>query len=83
MIHRPSPGGVSVERDDRRSVGRVVGRPAERAVALSDMTNVQALAYAQDRLRRLGVDRALTRAGARLGDLVRMGNVHVRVRARP
>ena len=44
------------------------GRQAERAVALSDLTNAGALAYAQGRLRRLGVDRALSRAGARDGD---------------
>ena len=44
-----------------------------RAVALSDLTNAEALAYAQGRLRRLGVDRALARAGARSGDRVRIG----------
>jgi GTP-binding protein len=51
----------------------VRGRPAERAVALSDLTDAQALAYAQRRLHHLGVDRALARAGARQGDLVRIG----------
>jgi GTP-binding protein len=66
------PQGVIVERDiDGAFVVR--GRPAERAVALSDLTNAQALDYAQNRLRRLGVDRALSRAGAREGDLVRIG----------
>jgi GTP-binding protein len=72
VIHRPEPQGVAVDRDvDGAFVVR--GRPAERAVALSDLTNVQALAYAQQRLRRLGVDRALSRAGARSGDVVRIG----------
>jgi GTP-binding protein len=72
VVHRPQPGGVIVERtDDGAFVVR--GRPAERAVALSDLTNTQALAYAQARLRRLGVDRALSRAGARQGDVVRIG----------
>ena len=51
----------------------VVGRPAERAVAVNDLTNADALAYVHDRLRRIGVDRALARAGARPGDLVRIG----------
>jgi GTP-binding protein len=51
----------------------VLGRPALRAVALSDLTNVDALAYAQRRLRDLGVDRALSRAGARMGDRVHIG----------
>ncbi|HSS08382.1 MAG TPA: GTPase ObgE, partial [Acidimicrobiales bacterium] len=73
VVHRPSSEGVVVERDyDGAFVVR--GRPAERAVALSDLTNAQALAYAQQRLRRLGVDRALSRAGARHGDLVRIGS---------
>jgi GTP-binding protein len=72
VIHRPEPEGVAVNRDtDGAFIVR--GRPAERAVALSDLTNAQALAYAQQRLRRLGVDRALSRAGARSGDLVRIG----------
>ena len=47
--------------------------PPLRAVALSDLTNAEASAYAQGRLRGLGVDRALARAGARAGDRVRIG----------
>nr|MDQ6928649.1 Obg family GTPase CgtA [Actinomycetota bacterium] len=46
-----------------------------RAVALSDLTDAQALAYAHNRLRRLGVDRALARAGAREGDTVHIGRL--------
>ncbi len=72
VIHRPQPEGVAVEREPDGTFV-VHGRPAERAVALSDLTNAQALAYAQNRLHRLGVDRALARAGARQGDLVRIG----------
>jgi GTP-binding protein len=72
IVHRPVPEGVRIERaDDGAWV--VVGRLVERAVALSDITNVEALAYAQERLRQLGVDRALARAGAREGDLVHIG----------
>jgi GTP-binding protein len=72
VIHRPEPEGVLVERgDDGAWVVR--GRPAERAVAVSDLTNADALAYVQNRLKRLGVDRALMRAGAREGDLVHIG----------
>jgi GTPase len=72
VIHRPEPVGLVVERGDDGSFV-VRGRPAERAVALSDLTNAQALAYAQKRLKHLGVDRALSRAGARQGDRVRIG----------
>ncbi|MGH9222450.1 MAG: GTPase ObgE [Acidimicrobiales bacterium] len=72
VVHRPEPEGVRVERDPSGALV-VTGRAAERAVAVSDLTNVQALAYVQDRLRRLGVDRALARAGAREGDVVHIG----------
>jgi GTP-binding protein len=72
VIHRPEQEGVRVERDDAGAFV-VIGRPAERAVAVTDLTNAEALAYVHNRLRRLGVDRALARAGAREGDLVRIG----------
>jgi GTP-binding protein len=60
---------------ERAADGSLVvrGRQAERAVALSDLTDAGALAYARGRLRHLGVDRALVRAGARQGDRVRIG----------
>jgi GTP-binding protein len=72
VVHRPPPEGVVVERG-RDGAFEVLGRPALRAVALSDLGNAAALAYAQGRLRRLGVDKALSRAGARSGDVVRIG----------
>jgi GTP-binding protein len=72
VVHRPVPEGIRVERDDDGSL-RVVGRPAERAVALSDLTNPDALDFARGRLRKLGVDAALARAGAQDGDLVHIG----------
>jgi GTP-binding protein len=72
IVHRPEPEGVQIERaDDGAYV--VLGRPAERAVAVNDLTNPQALEYVRHRLSRLGVDRALARAGARPGDMVRVG----------
>jgi GTPase len=73
VVHRPVPSGVVVERAEDGSLV-VRGRQAERAVALSDLTDAGALAYAQERLHRLGVDRALVRAGARQGDRVRIGH---------
>ncbi|MFP5375328.1 MAG: Obg family GTPase CgtA, partial [Acidimicrobiia bacterium] len=48
-------------------------RRAERAVAVDDITNAEALDYVQHRLKRLGVDRALARAGARSGEAVHIG----------
>ncbi len=54
---------------------RVSGRAVERTVALNDVTTDEAADYVQVRLRRLGVDRALVRAGAREGDVVHIGEV--------
>lgn len=71
-VHRPAAQGVQVEREPSGTLV-VRGRDVERAVALSDLTHGDALAYVQGRLRRLGVDRALARAGARPGDVVRIG----------
>jgi GTP-binding protein len=74
VVHRPVAEGFRVEPVEGDGGGwRIVGRQAERAVALSDITNPDALEYAQGRLRSLGVDRALARAGAREGELVRIG----------
>lgn len=73
VVHRPEPEGIRIERDDDGAFV-VVGRDAERAVALSDLTDPEALAYAQNRLDRLGVSRALARAGVSEGDTVRIGS---------
>ena len=75
VVHRPATQGLP-HRSVSPSEGggwRVVGRQAERAVALSDITNPDALAYAQRRLQKLGVDRGLARAGVGEGELVRIG----------
>jgi Obg family GTPase CgtA-like protein len=72
VVHRPLAEGIEIARDDDGSFV-VLGRSALRAVALSDLTDDQAVAYVQDRLRRLGVERALVRAGARDGDIVHLG----------
>jgi GTP-binding protein len=76
VVLRPAAQGFSVEPVSPSDGGgwRVVGRQAERAVALSDLTNPDALEYAQRRLKKLGVDRALARAGVDEGELVRVGS---------
>jgi GTP-binding protein len=58
-------------------VWRVQGRLAERAVSVSDVRDPDALVYVQQRLQRIGVDRALARAGARDGDVVRIGDTEL------
>lgn len=73
VVQRPIPEGVAVERDGDGFV--VKGKQAERAVALNDLTNLAALSYAEDKLRRLGVYKALARAGARSGDTVVIGKL--------
>lgn len=72
VIHRPEPVGVQIVREDDASY-RVLGRPAERAVALSDMTDISALGHAQRRLDKLGVFKALRRTSIVNGDTVRIG----------
>ena len=65
-----------MHRDDD-GTWRVSGRAAERVVAMADLTNTEAIAYVQDRFRKMGVERALSRAGAREGDTVRIGPVEL------
>ena len=74
VVHRPAPEGVGVERVGS-GVFELTGRAARRAVGLSDLTDAGALDEARRRLRRLGVDRALARAGVRDGDEVRVGGL--------
>ena len=72
VLHRPGAEPFDIHREDDGTFV-VDGREARRAVALSDLTDVQALEVAHGRLKRLGVDRALARAGAGAGDTVRIG----------
>ncbi len=74
VVHRPVPEGVDVRRAGA-GAWVVLGRAAERAVAFSDLTDAGAQAEAVRRLRRLGVDRALARAGAHEGDEVTIGTM--------
>ncbi len=74
VIHRPLPEGFGVERIGEHEFA-VYGKVAERAVALNDVTTDEAADYVQGRLRRLGVDRALAKAGARDGDTVHIAEL--------
>ena len=73
VVHRPVPEGIQVSRLDDGSF-EVLGRQALRAVALSDLTDIDALNHAQERLEQLRVPRALARAGAKAGDVVVIGS---------
>jgi GTP-binding protein len=74
VVHRPMAEGYRVVRNDDGSF-EVIGRQATRAVALSDLTQIEALDEAHRRLRSLGVDKALARAGAHQGDEVHIGRL--------
>ncbi len=76
VVLRPQETGFSIIRDDDGAY-RVTGRAAERVVAMADLTNLEALAYVHERFRRMGVERALERAGAHEGDTVRIGTVEL------
>ncbi len=76
VVLRPAEEGFTVRRDDD-GAWRVSGRSAERVVAMADLTNEEAIDYVQVRLRRMGVERALARAGAHEGDVVRVGPVEL------
>jgi GTPase len=76
VVLRPAEQGFSVVRDDD-GAWRVTGKSAERVVAMADLTSDEAVAYVQDRFRRMGIERALARAGAREGDTVRIGAVEL------
>ncbi len=74
VLHRPAAEiAVSVRREPAGWV--LEGRAAERAVRFNDLTGSGALEESVRRLRALGVDRLLSRAGARDGDVVRVGPV--------
>ena len=73
IIHRPVPRGVSVVRNGNSYI--VKGRQAERAVALNDLTNIEALEYIQSTLEKIGVNKALKKAGIKPGDQVQIGGL--------
>jgi GTP-binding protein len=72
VVHKPIPDEIHVEKDVY-GVWQVLGRPALRAVRFQDLTDDQALSEVTSRLKALGVDRLLSRAGVRDGDVVTVG----------
>jgi GTPase len=73
VVHRPEDEGVRIARNDDGSWS-VLGRNAERAVAVSDLNDIFALEHVHKQLAKLGVDKSLSRAGARVGDIVHVGS---------
>jgi GTPase len=72
VVYRPAgEGGFDVQRED--DAFRVLGCGVEMLVARHDLSNLEALAYLEQRLREIGVIAALERAGFSPGDEVRIG----------
>ena len=74
VVHRPVLDTVRVERTPSGE-WQVLGRAALRAVRFQDLTNDEALEEVTRRLKELGVDRLLNRAGAMDGDVVSIGQL--------
>ncbi len=74
VVHRLEGEGFKVVRDDYGD-WVVEGRQALRAVNFSDVTNQDALDEAHRRLKSMGIDKALARAGAKAGDTVHIGKL--------
>jgi len=74
VVHRPPSEDVVVERGED-GTWEVLDRRVARVANLNDLTNPDALDYLHDRLKRMGVDRALARAGVREGEAVRIGRL--------
>jgi len=75
MVFRPAERtGFSVRRLGPRTFA-VTGRGIERLVGRYDIENADALAYVEERLRRIGVLRALEAEGFRPGDAIEIGAI--------
>jgi len=74
VVHRPVLDTVRVELMPNGE-WQVLGRAALRAVRFQDLTNDEALEEVTRRLKELGVDRLLSRAGAMDGDVVSIGQL--------
>ena len=74
VVHRPVTEDVNVVRGED-GTWEITDRRVARVANLNDLTNHDALYYLQDRLKRMGVDRALKRAGVRDGEPVRIGRL--------
>lgn len=72
QLFASSPEPITVVRESE--VWRVSGGSVIRWVAMTDLSNPEAVAYLQNRLERAGVEAKLGAAGAQHGDEVRIGS---------
>jgi GTPase len=79
-VYRLSPldEGWAIETEDLdERIFRVRGRRIERIVAMTDLTNPDAVEMLQGTLKRMGILAALEAEGVTSGDTVRFGNVEL------
>ena len=73
IVHRPEPEGFRGRARRSRAAGSSSAALPSAPSRSSISPTSAPWQYAQQRLKRLGVDRALARAGVRHGDVVRIG----------
>ncbi len=74
VVHTPKPEGFKIVREDDGGF-RILGKSIERVVAMSDLTNEDALDYVHQKMVRMGVEKAMRKNGISPGDIVRIGEM--------
>ena len=77
-ILRPAPRHEVVAVAREGEAFRVAGKRIERLAAMADLSSPEGVGLFRRALSRMGVARALERAGAKPGDLVKVGSVELR-----
>ena len=76
-VFRPQPKEEKISVSRQGDIFIVSAAKAERLVARMDLENPEARAYVRAQLRRMGVSSALMRAGAKVGDKARLGEIEL------
>jgi GTP-binding protein len=76
-VFRPQPRGEKISVSRQEDIFIVSAPKAERLVARMDLENPEARAYVRTQLTRMGVSTALRRAGAKVGDKIRLGEIEL------
>lgn len=74
IVHNPKPEGFKITREDDGAF-RIIGNSIERVVAMSDLSNEDALDYVHQKMVRMGVEKAMRKHGITHGDVVRIGDM--------
>ena len=77
VVFRPLPEDKRIVISQEAGVYRVYSAKAEQLVVMTDLTNAEARLYLKDQLVRIGVTRALVKAGIKHGDKVLFGKVEM------